>query len=166
MRNSIFIFIIGLLPLVAVCAQDRVDVVAPQARMLSINTVKLLLTNNFNDDPAEDLNVRNPFDPIQPVKPVEDSIEQPATVLTTVGSDRDILRKIADGITPSGTMQLGDVPILLFGQKKLKVGDTLTIIFEDNSYELKISAIERISFTLRLNNEEITRPIKPVANKP
>jgi hypothetical protein len=166
MRKSIVIFIVGLIPPVAVSAQDRVDVVAPQARMGVINSIKTLLTNDLVDDPAEDLSSRNPFNPVKPVKPVEDSIEHPASVLATPGSDRELLRKIADGITPSGTMQLGDVPILLFGQKKFKVGDSLTIIFEDNSYELQISAIERISFTLRLNNEEIIRPIKPVANKP
>jgi hypothetical protein len=132
--------------------------------MNSINTVKGLLTTTVVDDSGDDLLAKNPFNPMKPVE--AGPVEHEAAAPSPVGNDREKLQKIADGITPSGTMQLGDESILLFGQKKFKVGDTLPIIFEGNSYELQISSIERISFTLRLNNEEITRPIKPVANKP
>jgi hypothetical protein len=76
--------------------------------------------------------------------------------------DRDLLANIAGTITPSGTIQVGEKQILLFGQKKLKVGDSISIVFQGVAYELQITGIERASYTLRLNQEEITRPIKPV----
>ena len=75
-------------------------------------------------------------------------------------ANRGKLDAIAPQVTPSGTVTIGGVPILLFGKKKLKVGDHLPIIFEAQPYELEISDIQQTSFTLRLNGEEVTRPIK------
>jgi hypothetical protein len=75
--------------------------------------------------------------------------------------DRGILESLAERLAPSGTAEIGGESILLFGQKRLKVGDRLTITFEGVDYDLDITAIGRTTFTLRLNREEITRPIKP-----
>lgn len=79
----------------------------------------------------------------------------------TVSSDREILENIANKIAPSGMVMFNDNPLLLFREKKLKVGDTLTITFEGTDYVVVITEIERTSFKIRLNREEITRPIKP-----
>jgi hypothetical protein len=72
---------------------------------------------------------------------------------------RDILEAVASLIKPKGTFTLGGQTYLTFGQRKLKVGDKFTITFEGNDYELTLVAIERISFTLRYQSEETTRPI-------
>ena len=80
--------------------------------------------------------------------------------------DRQLLEAIAPMITPSGTAVFGGRSLLLFGQKKLKVGDTLPIIYKDKPYELTITAIDDGTFTLRLRAEEITRTIKPVPTNP
>jgi hypothetical protein len=90
---------------------------------------------------------------------------QPVATKAAGLNDRDILFNAAKSVAPSGSVKLGDTQLLLFGQKKLKVGDTLSIVFQGSSYELYITAIDRTSYTLRLNKEEITRPIKP-ENKP
>ena len=76
-------------------------------------------------------------------------------------SDRAVLERLAELIVPSGIVRLGGREILLFGQKKLKVGDRLTITFEGSDYDLDITAIGSSNFTLRYNREEITRSIKP-----
>ncbi|HUJ42858.1 MAG TPA: hypothetical protein VLW52_04535 [Opitutaceae bacterium] len=76
-------------------------------------------------------------------------------------SDREILENIATRITPSGMVMFNDNPLLLFREKKLKVGDTLTITFEGTDYVVVITEIEATSFKIRLNREEVTRPIKP-----
>ena len=76
-------------------------------------------------------------------------------------SDREILEKIAPVIAPSGMMTIGGKPLLLFREKKLKVGDHVKIPFEGVDYVVVITAIDRTSFRLSLNREEITRPIKP-----
>jgi hypothetical protein len=75
--------------------------------------------------------------------------------------DREILAKIASSVTPSGMMMFGGQPLLLFHEKKLKVGDNLKINFEGVEYVVIITAIEATSFRLSLNQEEIIRPIKP-----
>jgi len=77
--------------------------------------------------------------------------------------DRQILEAIAPRVTPDGTAILprtGEA-VLFFRQKKLKVGDHLTITFDGHDYEVEISAIDRTTFTMRLNHAEITRPIQP-----
>ena len=62
---------------------------------------------------------------------------------------------------PSGTLILDGEPLLIFGRKRLRIGDRFTVTYEKQDYELVLVAIERTTFTLRLNQEEITRPIKP-----
>jgi hypothetical protein len=76
-------------------------------------------------------------------------------------SDREILEKLAADITPSGMMVLGGRPRLIFREKKYTVGETIKRTIEGADYVVEITAIEATSFRLRLNHEEITRPIKP-----
>lgn len=83
-----------------------------------------------------------------------------AAVVAAPKSDRDILQGIAANLKPSGNFVMDGVSNLVFGQKRVKAGDHLTITFEGTEYTLEIAAIERTSFTLRLNREEFTRPIK------
>jgi len=75
-------------------------------------------------------------------------------------SERDILQAIAANLKPSGFFVLGGEPTLVFGQKRVKAGGTISIRFEDTDYTLEVASIERPNFTLRLNREEFTRPIK------
>lgn len=71
-----------------------------------------------------------------------------------------LLQAIAAGLKPSGSLTIGGQPTLAFGQKRVKAGGTLTITFEGTEYILEIVSIDRTHFTLRLNREEFTRPIK------
>jgi hypothetical protein len=75
-------------------------------------------------------------------------------------SARDRLRAIAEGLKPSGSFVMGGKPTLVFGQKLVRAGGFLTVTFEGTDYTVEISAIELPNFTLRLNREEFTRPIK------
>lgn len=88
-----------------------------------------------------------------------------AGIVQRTPGDRGVLEQLAEKIIPTGIARMGGNAILLFGQKKLKVGDRLTITFEGNDYDLDITAIGSTNFTLRYNNEEITRSIKP-GNQP
>jgi hypothetical protein len=85
-----------------------------------------------------------------------------ATVTAPVGpkSNRDLLQAIATSIKPSGYFVLGGQPTLVFGQKRVKAGGLLTVTFEGKEYTLEVTALDRTNFTLRLNREEFTRPIK------
>ena len=134
-------------------------VAAPQKRMESLDLARKLLTTEPIRVDANALAAKNPF-VLRRVAAQEEATPAPTRVLAV--NDREVLNYAVGVITPSGTMKVGDVQILLFGQKRLKVGDRLPIIFQGKSYELELTGIDRTSFTLRLNKEEITRPIKPV----
>lgn len=75
-------------------------------------------------------------------------------------SARELVEAIAAGLKPTGSLVLRGEPTLLFGQKRVKAGDSLTITFEGAEYTVVITSIKAPNFTLRLNNEEFTRPIK------
>lgn len=75
-------------------------------------------------------------------------------------TDRDLLQAIAVALKPSGFFTLGGQPTLVFGQKRVKAGGTVTINFEGSDYTVEISNITPPNFTLRLNREEFTRTIK------
>ena len=87
---------------------------------------------------------------------------QTATVAAPTGprSNRDLLQAIAMSLKTSGYFVLSGEPTLVFGQKRVKAGGVITIHFEGADYTLEIVSIERPNFTLRLNREEFTRPIK------
>ncbi len=82
------------------------------------------------------------------------------TVQTGPRSGRDLLQAIGASLKPSGFFVLGGEPTLVFGQKRVKSGGLLTITFEGSEYTLEIVSINQPNFTLRLNREEFTRPIK------
>jgi hypothetical protein len=75
-------------------------------------------------------------------------------------NDRDVLNAIAAELKPTGFFVIGGKETLIFGQKRVKAGTPMTINFEGIEYTIEITAIDRTSFTLRLNREELSRPIK------
>ena len=104
-----------------------------------------------------------PEDMLNPFSPVRHGVPEVAETKTgnASGSDREILEKIAPSIVPTGMMMFGGKPLLLLREKKLKVGDRVKIPFEGVDYTVVITGIERTSFRVSLNREEISRPIKP-----
>jgi len=157
MRTLACILLLIAVP-VGLTAQVESDIASPQKRMAVLDLVRRLLTTKPVEGGAAEIAQNNPFIPKQPATESQESSVSPVPV-TGLG-DHDLLTTIAANIAPSGTIKLGDTQILLFGQKKLKVGDSIPIIFQGTTYELQITNIERTSYTLRLNKEEITRPIK------
>lgn len=135
-------------------------VVAPAKRQESLAQAKQLL-----GDKAMPSTLKNPF---SPEGFGEGQAESGSSSAGTPGpvvqagprSGRDLLQAIGASLKPSGSLVLGGEPVLMFGQKRVKAGGTLTITFEGNEYTLEIVKIERPNFTLRLNREEFTRPIK------
>lgn len=88
---------------------------------------------------------------------------QPATGTPRPAGPRgnaELLASIGEGLRPSGYIVRGGIATIAFGQKRVKAGDTLTITFEGVEYALVITALDRTHFTIRLGNEEFTRPIR------
>lgn len=149
---------IGALPS-AINAQAT-DVAPPQRREPVVNDAARLAATP--ERPALPEQLKNPFAPA--VAPTT-SVAGPAAPGVSSTPDRELLQRLAPLVDPTGTMHLGGQPILLFGQKKVTEGDALPVTFNGQPYVLIISHIDSTSFTLRLNGEETTRPIKP-ANRP
>jgi len=100
--------------------------------------------------------LRNPFDPTAGAK-IELKSGRP-------GSDKELLALLADQLHPTGVMGRDELVLLLKGQKGVKLNDKLTLSFDGAAYEVEVSAIDNTSFSLRFNQAEITRPIKPGKN--
>lgn len=75
-------------------------------------------------------------------------------------SARELLESIANQLKPTGMASLGGQAILLMGRNRYKIGDPIEAEYGDRKIVVIISAIDRTTFTLRLNGEEFTRPIK------
>jgi hypothetical protein len=142
-------------------------VVIPAKRQAALEQAKNLLA------PTAVKPGKNPFHPNVEVETTTSNTRNPDTATpgntTTTRanppgarSNRDLLQTIATSaaLKPSGFFVLGGEPTLVFGQKRVKAGGSLTITFEGSEYTLEIVSIERPNFTLRLNREEFTRPIK------
>lgn len=158
----------SLLLLGPLCAAGADDVVSPAKRQASIAAANQLLAAK---DAALPEGAINPFHP----EAFAEAVAGPNRAGTVVPgaesagpaarpagprTDRDLLAAIAGSLKPSGSFVLSGQPTLVFGQKRVKAGGVLTITFEGAEYALEITAITRTNFTLRLNREEFTRPIK------
>ena len=141
---------------------QRADILPPQRRIPLVEDA-----NRFISPPPPvelEASLNNPFFP-NSMKPEEELFTPPPTdtaepVQAAPASVYDLLETIAPQINPTGAISLGGQPLLLFGQKRVRVGDELPIIFDGERYTLIISRIETSSFTLRLGAAEVTRPIQ------
>jgi len=170
MKLSRILLFVGLLALVAGeawAAAARSDV-PPAARRSAI----LELATRFAEAPAvaplaPDL--VQPFNPVAFGQPDPEELRAiaaaraaaAAAVGQSQGKPAGVLERIVERITPSGTLHLGGEQYLIFGQKRLRVGDLLTVTFEGQDYTLELVAIDRVTFTLRHEREQITRRIQP-----
>lgn len=75
-------------------------------------------------------------------------------------SEADILEEAARDIRPTGTLFVGSENYLLLGGKRYRNGDILTVTIDGIIYEIALSAIDRNSYTLRLNETESRRQLK------
>lgn len=113
--------------------------------------------------------LRNPFhpegfDPSAPLAAPRGGVGGQSSGLGKARTDAELLAYVAEQIAPSGLMVMGGQPILLIGKKKYKTGDRLIIDLEGHDIELEITAIERSTFSLRLNGAEVTRPLNQGKN--
>jgi hypothetical protein len=156
-----FRFSLALVTSPLVAAEVQTAVANPSVRHESLEQAKALLAVHSVVLPTD---LVNPFNPAGPASP---STTATSPVVDTKAAkpggpktDRDLLQTIASGLKPSGFFVLGGAPTLVFGQKRVKAGGNVTITFEGTEYTLEITSIELPNFTLRLNREEFTRPIK------
>lgn len=144
---------------VASAARLGADTVKPDVppvaqRTAVLNRANALLTRHkaLTDDIGA--GVKNPFNPL-----AVDVVEAP-TRSRLPGSAKELIAVLAGQISPTGSAERDGERYLLFGQRKVKVGEGIPITFENTQFELEVVSIEGGAFTVRLNHEEFTRPIK------
>lgn len=118
-------------------------------------------------------NLVHPFNPVAFGQPDEEerkaialakAAEAAALNKALPANDSELLEKIAERVIPSGTITLNGEAFLIFGQRKLRTGDRLTVTYSEKDYDVELTSIERFTFKLRLNRAEITRRINPGKN--
>lgn len=159
-------FILVLSVAARLAAADAPAVPSPAKRNSSLDLAKKFLSLADNPLPVA---LVDPFHPPAFAEAVSGVPAAPAvgapggeTSAVAAGprTDHSVLKSIAAALKPSGFFVIGGQPTLVFGQKKVKAGSFLTLTFEGNSYTLEIAAVDLQTFTLRLNREEFTRPIR------
>lgn len=91
---------------------------------------------------------------------------QGAPVVQRAVTDRDTLEQIASKIVPSGSMRdKNGEPMLIFPNRIIRRGTHFEVGYLGQQYDLELIRIDSTTFTLRLNREEITRPIKPAKSQ-
>ena len=150
----------------AVPGFDQADVSPIESREKSVALAEEFISRRSAPvqvpDPAP-----NPF--VWPAEPQEEGVLTPQAIEPpkAVTMNMELLAKLAAKIPASGTVILGGQPILLLGQKRLKVGDDITISFEGETYELSIVGISSTSFSVRRGSLIHTRPtFLPASSSP
>jgi hypothetical protein len=121
------------------------------ATLLPAQVVNLFNPAAFNQPDADDLAA---LAAAEAAAALNSANVKPAT-------DNDLLERLAERITPSGTLTLGSDTLLVIGQKRLRAGDRITVTDDGKDHEIELTGVQRLTFTLRLNRAETTRRINP-----
>jgi hypothetical protein len=155
-RISIFVLFASAIPVSAQSVKS--DILAGKARAdIVLASESILARRNALPDELP-TTLKNPFNPA-----IDDSLEKSKTV--SLRTEKELIAVLAAQLMPSGSAERDGARFLLLGQRKVKVGDHVPILFENVQYDVEISAIEGATFTIRCRNEEFTRPIKPGKNQ-
>ncbi|HQF40628.1 MAG TPA: hypothetical protein PK322_16050 [Opitutaceae bacterium] len=102
--------------------------------------------------------------------PAKDPFNPPAADLRDVApgtsgegtrrSDAELLPQLAALIQPTGSMTLGGEPVLLFTERRQKIGDKVAVTLDGVEYIVEIVSIANNRFRIRYNDKEAERTIK------
>lgn len=158
LRHLFFAILLGGVLANAQALLAQSDVAPPKARE-KVVAEATRIAGERNVVPALPTPLPNPFVGRFTAEP-ETEAPAPTASAAPVLSGADLLARIATRIPATGTVSIGGEPLLLLGQKRLKVGDLLTISFEGQTYEVSIAAVTSTSFTVKRGEHVYTRPIR------
>ena len=142
-------------------AQGR-GVSTPESRNAVLARARATLGDRPIPGPDEFRSLKDPFNP--PETDLKDLVVDPSVRPKDTGprlvSDADVLQSLAAGINPTGAVQIGGEPYLLFGEKRLKTGDRYTVTKDGVDYAVVINSIESSRFSIRYNSQVLFRQIK------
>jgi hypothetical protein len=161
MNAFLKISLLGFFSLAFFAGQVAGQVSTPEARMETLEKAERFrvvapasIAGTFAATP-------DPFyGPVEEPEQPHEAANDERPVAAAPAAPRLILREIADQIRPSGVMQFGSRTMLLFGERRVGEGDFLPVMFEGQSYRVQIVAVESQTFTMRLNQEVISKRIQ------
>ncbi len=160
LRSLSYVFtVLGSLAFIADTSAQKADLVPAAARAEVVAKANELIARDIESAARLPDEPTNPFTGKIPTAPTVGAPVQ--VIVKSELSDDQKLKAIAPGIQPTGTIALGGESYLLFGQKKLKVGDSLPIVFQGATYDILVTGIQSTSFSIRLGGADLVRPIKP-----
>lgn len=170
-RGFLMLSVIGFASFASNIQAATSEITPPEKRKAivesGVNLAKPAATASLPD------NLAVPFSP--PGFELSDAEERAAAALASgvktstaprIESDREILEQIVTKNPPTGTMFAGDEAFLTFPNKTVKIGAHFNVNLNGRDYDLELIKLNRTDYTLRLNREEITRPINPAAKSP
>ncbi len=75
-------------------------------------------------------------------------------------SDEELVPQLAALLQPTGSMTLGGEPVLLFTERRQKIGDKVAVTLDGVEYVVEIVSIANNRFRIRYNDREAERTIK------
>lgn len=168
-----FLLLVPAAAQAANAVKSTAEILPATRRQVTIKLAEELLTRTAPPAIAADL--PSPFNPVDFDKPDASEIKAgpagPAGPAAPGGAvvaakppatDRSILEAIAARIPVTGTMTGRDGKPILTGSngKRFSVGNSFTVSYDNQDYDLEVVAIDRTTFTLRYRGEEITRNIR------
>lgn len=145
------------------------EVAPPKARELVVDEAKRFVESRASV-PALPDPLKNPFlkanaSALQFLDNTSQTEVDPNnTTLAVELNQQDQLGVLASLIPATGAVRLAGTPLLLLGQTRYRVGDTVIVTFENKDYTLLITEINLVSFTVKLGDNLFTRPIRLRSN--
>lgn len=158
---SRWILVLAAAASLVVARADEDGVLSPSKRQEALDKGKQLLATKEITAPEADpfyyaeLGAKNEKAPPSEITKPAAGIKKSSGPLT----GRAKLQSVAMGLKPTFFMRGGE-PTLLIGAKKISTGGIMTVTVEGVKYNLEIVSISPPNFTLLLNHEQFTRPLK------
>lgn len=159
----------GVLFLTSLTASYANDVAAPRIREQVVAEAKEFVVSR-SAVPELPASITNPFlkqrsQALEPEADVGSGDQEPREViLAQEVSQQDRLGVLAGLVPATGAIKLSGNPLLLLGQNRYRVGDSVNVTFENKEYSLQITEINLVSFTVKLGDNYFTRPIRLRSN--
>jgi hypothetical protein len=156
-------FILSLVILVVVSAPPAsAQISSPDAREEALRKTDRIVPIPATEMIGKFAEALNPFFRDAPAVVPQEEIEVPGVRFIPVAAPapRQVLREIAERIRPTGVMQMGERSMLLFGERRVSAGETLAVEFQGTQYQIEIVSVGPRTFTMRLNQEVITKRIQ------
>jgi len=158
---SRWIFVLAAAASLVLARADEDGVLIPSKRQEALDKGKQLLATKEIAAPEADpfyhaeLGPKNEKAPLSEIAKPAAGVKKSSEPLT----ERAKLQSVAMGLKPTFFMRGGE-PTLVIGAKKISIGGIMTVTVAGVKYNLEIVAINPPNFTLLLNREQFTRPLK------